>query len=226
MNPRSRTAILGEPKPWEPHYRFGRLLRVTVGKVLLALWRVRVIDYDRIPLQGAALLAGNHVSYADPALLWCVTPRPVHFMAKSELFGAWPLSWALPRVWAFSVRRGEADRGAISMATEYLKAGDLVGMFPEGTRNRSDADLGAAHQGVAFVAVRAGVPVIPVGIAGTDRIKPEGARMIRFPRVTMCVGEPVDPADYAHLDKRERLAAMTTEIMSRISAELERARSV
>ncbi len=199
---------------------------MTVGKLFLALWRVRIIDPERIPLHEGAVLAGNHVSYADPTLLWCIAPRPVHFMAKSELFEKWPLSWVVPRVWAFPVRRGEADRAAISMATEYLKSGDLVGMFPEGTRHRGGEDLGAAHQGVSFVAIRAGVSVIPIGIAGTDRIKPEGARMIRFPRVTMCVGEPVNPADFAHLDKRERLSAMTAEVMARIAAELDRARSV
>lgn len=221
------TVVVGEARPFEPHYRFARFLRATFARGLLAIFRVRVFDADRIPATGGAVLAGNHVSYADPILLWCSTPRPAHFMAKSELFAQPFIGWFLARVWAFPVRRGEADRTAISTAVAYLKGGDLVGIFPEGTRvrERSD-DLGDAHQGVAFIAMRAGVPVIPVGISGTDRIKPPGARVLRFPRVTICVGEPVDPASFAHLDKRERLPAITAEVMARIVIELERAKEL
>lgn len=212
-------------RPFEPHFRLGRFLRVTAAKLLLALFRTRAIDMDRVPRTGGAILAGNHVSYADPVLLWCKAPRHVRFMAKKELWETGWLGWALDRVWAFPVRRGEADRAAISQATEHLKAGELVGIFPEGTRTReAEGELGQAHSGVAFIATRAGVPIIPVGIAGTDRIKPPGARVLRFPRVTMCFGEPVRPEDFSSLDKRERLEAMTATVMERIAFELERAR--
>lgn len=224
MKARNATIVLGEPRSWEPAYRFARFLRACIAPLLLAVFRVRVVDGERIPASGGAILAGNHVSYADAALLWCASARPVHFMAKSELMDIAFLGWALPRLWAFPVRRGEADRAAISTATAYLKAGDLVGMFPEGTRHRGSEELGAAHEGVSFVALRADVPIVPIGIGGTDKIKPEGSRMIRFPRVTLCIGEPVRPEDFAHLDKRERLSAMTAEVMRRISDELERAR--
>lgn len=212
-------------RPWEPHYRAARFLRATLAKLVLAAFRTRAIDIDRVPMHGGAILAGNHVSYADPVLLWCKSPRPCHFMAKAQLFETSVIGWGLPRLWAFPVRRGEADRAAISKATEYLKAGDLVGIFPEGTRTRdNDGELGAAHQGVAFIALRAGVPIIPVGIAGTDRIRPEGSHMLRFPQVTMCFGEPITAEDFSSLDKRERLQAMTAAVMDSIGAQLERAR--
>lgn len=208
-----------------PHVRFATALRLTAGKLILLAFRTRVLDIDRVPHSGGVILAGNHVSYADPVMLWCKTPRRMFFMAKSELWNHRLLAFALDRVLAFPVRRGEADRAAISKATELLKAGEVVGMFPEGTRTRdTGGELGSAHSGVAFVALRAGVPIVPVGIAGTDRIRPEGWRMLRFPRVTIAYGEPVRPEDFSSLDKRERLDAMTALVMERIASELERAR--
>ncbi len=177
-----------------PHARFAAVLKATAGRLLLAAFRVRAVDIDRIPASSGAILAGNHVSYGDPTLLWCVAPRQVRFMGKAELWDNPLFAWVLARVLAFPVRRGAADRQAISTATGYLKEGSLVGIFPEGTRSRNAEGLGEGQEGVAFIAMRAGVPIVPVGIDGTARIKPEGTRMLRFPRVTMCFGEPVDPS--------------------------------
>ena len=128
----------------------------------------------------------------------CGPPHPeeTHFIAKSELFENGFLGWALPRVWAFPINRASADREAIQRATDLLKCGEPIGMFPEGTRRKPGAalgegDLGEAHAGVAFIAMRAGVPVVPVGISGTDKALPPGAKLPRFPRVTIKFGPPV-----------------------------------
>ncbi|MDP2183217.1 MAG: lysophospholipid acyltransferase family protein [Actinomycetota bacterium] len=185
------------------------------------MFRVRVLGRENLP-DGGAVLAGNHISYGDPVLLWCAMRRPLHFMAKSELWSNPLLAWATPRVWAFPVRRGRSDREAISNATELLTRGELVGIFPEGTRNTSgDATV---QGGAAFIAMRAGVPIVPVGIAGTDAIRPRGTRMIRFPRVTMSLGQPVSAEEFAEAGRKERIEAMTAETMRRITVELERAR--
>jgi len=207
-------------------FAFARAVRSTVGKIGLAAYRTRLLGTENIP-QGGAIIAGNHVSYLDPALLWCGTPRHVHFMAKAPLFEGGLLGWALPRLWAFPVRQGEPDRTAIAIATDLLKQGDLVGIFPEGTRVRhagADAELGEGHGGVAFIAMRADVPVVPVGIAGTDRVWPPGARLPRFPRVTIHYYEPVDPSQFAEGGRKERVEAMTAEIMRRIVSARERAK--
>lgn len=207
-------------KPWQgpdaPKWRFARFVRATVGRLLLALYRTRSSGWANVP-SGGAILAGNHVSYLDPALLWCLTPRPTHFVAKIELWDTGWLGWALDHFWAFPVHRGAVDREMISTATTLLAGGELLGMFPEGTRSSSGEELGEAHGGVAFLAIRAGVPVVPVGIAGTEKALPRGAKYPRLSRVRFVFGEPVYPEAFEG-SRKERTEAMTAEIMRRIDA--------
>ena len=205
-----------------PAWRFARVLRATVGRLLLAIYRVRILDAENIPATGGFILAGNHVSYLDPALLWSIMPRETHFVAKSELFENRLIGWFLQNVWTMPITRASADREAITRATTLLTGGEPVGMFPEGTRRRPGAaatdDLGEAHAGVAFIAMRAGVSVVPVGIVGTDKALPAGAKVPRFPRVTIRIGQPVHPDSFTESGRKEKLAAMTAEIMKRIAA--------
>lgn len=209
-----------------PGWRLARLVRATIGRLLIAVFRVRFEGWENVP-PGGAILAGNHVSYLDPALLWCITPRPTHFVAKAELWEAGWLGYLLDHFWTIPVKRASADREMIQMASALLQRGELLGMFPEGTRKR-DADpdsLGQAHGGVAFLALRAEVPVVPVGIAGTDKALPAGAKVPRFPRVTIRVGEPVWPEQFEG-GRKERMEAMTKEIMHRIAEVRDEARGV
>lgn len=213
----SAPAPLDDPRT----FLLGRFLHATAAHLLLALFRVKVLGRENLP-SGGAVLAGNHISYADPVLLWCAVRPRVHFMAKSELWSNPVLAWGLSRFWAFPVRRGQSDRDAINTATELLKRGEYVGIFPEGTRNTSgDATV---QGGAAFIAMRAGVPIVPVGIAGTDAVRPPGTRTIRFPRVTMSLGKPVTAEEFGETGRKERVEAMTAETMRRIAVELERAR--
>lgn len=221
------TTFRGRPISGEdaPRWILARVVRATIGRIVSGAYRTRVIGIERVPA-GGAILAGNHVSYLDPALLWCKTPRPTHFVAKSELWNT-RLGWILERLWAFPVARGSADREMISTATSLLRAGELVGMFPEGTRNKSgDADaMGQAHGGVAYIAQRAGVPIVPVGIANTEKAWPKGQRFPRFPRVVISFGEPIDPASYEG-DRKECIAAITADLMDRIAEQRAFAREV
>lgn len=209
-----------------PPKRFwlAHVVRATIGNLLKALFRVTLLDADRIP-HGGVVIAGNHLSYADPVLLWCKSPRPVHFMARSNLWDTTFLGWALDQFWAFPVKRGAADREALSQAGAYLKAGEPVGIFPEGTRRFKRAEDDDARGGAAFIALRNEVPLLPVGIAGTDRIKPPGAKMFRFPKVVIAVGEPIDPAAFEG-GRKERVEAITAELMRRIDEQVRRAEEV
>jgi len=213
---------LGSPAsgPDAPPWRLARFLRATAGKLLLAAYRTRFEGAENVPAEGGFILAGNHVSYLDPALLWCGVPRETHFIAKQELFDMPVVGWGLPRVWAFPIHRGTADREAIQRATELLKLGEPVGIFPEGTRQAAgaSADVGEGHSGVAFIAMRAGVPVVPVGISGTEKALPRGAKIPRFPRVKVRYGPAVRPEDFTEGGRKERTEAMTAEIMRRIGA--------
>jgi 1-acyl-sn-glycerol-3-phosphate acyltransferase len=215
--------LLGKPAsgPDAPPWRLARFLRATVCKLFLALYRTRFLGVEHLPSDGGYVIAGNHLSYLDPMLLWCGTPRPTHFLARDNLFEAPIVGWALPRLWGIPISRASADREAITRATNLLKAGEVIGIFPEGTRqdpNRPAGEPAEAHAGVAFIALRAGAPVVPVGITGTDRALPKGARLPRFPKVTFRFGEPVIPEEFADLGRKERLEAMTAEIMRRIAA--------
>ena len=208
------------PRP-PKNFWFAHLVRGTVARLLLLLFRVRLLGAENIP-EGGAVLAGNHISYADPALLWSAAPRPTHFMAKSELWQTSFIGWGLDQFWAFPVERGRSDRTALAKAAAYLAAGEPVAIFPEGTRNfAGDAE---AQGGAAFIAARAGVPLVPVGIDGTERIKPEGSRFIHFPRVTISVGKPVRAEDFFGLGRKETVEAMTAEVMRRIGHEIRRAK--
>lgn len=197
--------------------RVTQVVRATLGRGALAIYRTRLRGRENVP-SGGAVLAGNHVSYLDPVLIWSGAPRPVHFMAKVELWKQRLLGAALDRLLAFPVHRGAADRTALSRAHELLTSGQLVGIFPEGTRQSArDGRLGEASEGVAFIALRAGVPVVPVGIAGTEKALPRGARVPRFPRVTIVFGEPVQPEWFGEGSRKERVDRMTHAVMERIA---------
>ncbi|MDO9557832.1 MAG: lysophospholipid acyltransferase family protein [Coriobacteriia bacterium] len=203
----------------------GRMLRPTLAKVFLIAFKVRFHGAQNVP-SGGAIIAGNHVSHMDPILLWCGAPRPIHFMAKRELWDSRFFHWFMPRVWAFPVNRGGADRSAIETATAFLKEGDLVGIFPEGTRSQDAESLGEAHGGAAFIAMRAGVPVVPTAFVGTENVMPKGKSIPRLRRVTVLYGEPVYPESFTEGGRKQRVSAMTAAIMRRIGEELERAREL
>lgn len=204
------------PKPPKSFW-FAHVVRATVGVVLRALFRVEILHPERIP-EGGVVLAANHLSYADPVLFWCASPRPVHFMARADLWGVPVIGWALDHFWALPVKRGAADREALQRASGHLQAGEPVGIFPEGTRKFKNAE-DDVHGGAAFLAIRNGVPVVPVGFAGTDRIKPPGRKLIHFPKVVIAIGEPIDPASIAEGGRKERVDALTKLMMTRIDAQ-------
>jgi 1-acyl-sn-glycerol-3-phosphate acyltransferase len=209
------------PHPPE-RFWLARVVRVA-GRVLPLLFRTQVIGRANVPATGGVILAGNHVSYADPLLLWVVSPRPAHFMAKVELWDHTVLAWGLDTFWGFPVRRDVVDREALRQAGTLLKTGEVVGIFPEGTRTSGDG-LGEAHNGAAFLAIHNHVPIVPVGISGTGDILPDGARFPRLPKVVISFGEPISPDAFGEHGHKERVGEMTKAVMAGIAREVEAAR--
>ena len=200
------------PRP-APLYSLGKWL---LGPILARLFTMRFVRIDRVPKTGPVVIAGNHVSYMD-ALVICIgmpRRRPVHFMAKIELFRNRAFNWVLRQVHAFPVRRGQADRDAIHTGTDILKRGGVVGIFPEGTRVRGDK-TSEGQEGAAFLALRTDARIVPVGICGTERIQPPGQKHWRYVPITTYFGEPIDPKSFSG-GRKERLEALTAAVMAGI----------
>src|ERR1051326_2116344 len=183
--------------PPSPMYRF---LAVVSGPIVYGLFRLETRGLERLPADGFVLSA-NHVSNLDPWPLGIpLFPRRwLRFMAKSELYW-WPLSLVLDGAGAFKVRRGEGDPEAIATAGELVRAGEIVVMFPEGTRQRKGVRKKRAarpHSGAARIAHLAGAPLVPAAIKGTERLARLGKWKVAY-------GEPFEPGEDA-AEATERL---------------------
>lgn len=181
-----------------------------VRALALFLLPVRVEGLERLPREGAYILAANHVSWIDPPWIEFVVRRPIRFMGKREIMRLPLLGWVLRETGVFPVARGEADRAALQEAMRALEQGEVFGVFPEGHRSESGA-LIRARRGVGLIAARSGAPIVPVGVIGT-----KSARLGAFWRrdVTIRFGEPFRSAELGVEDER----ALADEVMRRIAA--------
>lgn len=148
-----------------------RLLYPLVRAVATTFVPLRAEGLEHLPPKGAYLLVSNHISWWDPPMIEFALRLPVRFMAKQELFRIPIVGWALRAGGKFPVRRGESDRRALETALRVLAAGQPVGYFPEGTRSK-DGRLRRAKPGVAFLARRSGMPLVPVAVTGTREAAP------------------------------------------------------
>ena len=194
------------------------------GLLARIFFRAQVHGVEHVPRAGAFILVANHCSNLDPPILGWATGhkvgRVIHFMAKMEM-RQWPLAgWLAQNSGVIFVRRGEADRAAQKAALDALADGRPIALFPEGTRSR-DGHLKEGRGGAAFLAMRSGAPVLPVGIAGTHRIFPGRSRFPNASRVVIRIGAPLTLPHVpdGRLD-RDALAAGTEQIMAAIEAML------
>jgi 1-acyl-sn-glycerol-3-phosphate acyltransferase len=155
---------------------------------LAALYRLQITGAAHLPQAGGCVVSANQHSNLDSWLVAAaVEPRPVRFMGKAELFRR-PFAPALRAVGVFGVRRDQVDRAALEQAVDLARSGAVVGIFVEGTRRRKGfrkRRLARPHDGAAWVALRAGVPLVPIAISGTDRL-------LRLRRWRVAVGEQID----------------------------------
>ena len=153
-----------------------------------------VKGWQNVPQKGAYILASNHISNLDPPILGISTPRRLHFMAKIELFKHPLVGWWLKKLWAFPIKRGEGDFGALKKALKLLKEGYPVLLFPEGTR-RLDGKPLPPQAGAGLLSIKSQVPIVPVYIKGSDAVMPPGAKFFKRSHVTVTYGKPFDVKD-------------------------------
>ncbi|MGC8862056.1 MAG: lysophospholipid acyltransferase family protein [Armatimonadota bacterium] len=194
-------------------YWIGKILSIIVCRIF---GRWTVIGRENVPTTGGVLLCANHVSYIDPPALGAGCPRKVHFMAKEPLFQIPVLGFLIKRVGAFPVRTHSADRAALRRAIELLQNGQVVAMFPEGTRNLTSELLLPPEPGVGMIALRAQVPVVPVALINTAKLLPPHSIFFRFTRIKVIYGKPVDLSDLYGQSGREAVEEVGRRIMEAI----------
>ena len=188
-------------------------IAVVSWPILRLAFRYRARGAENLPREGGYVLAAGHVSNLDPwALGLEIWPgRFLRFMAKSELFW-FPLSLVISGVGAFRVNRGQADRQAIQTAVELAREGNVIAMFPEGTRRKKGMRKkheAKAHTGAARIALEAGVQLVPVGIKGTDGLRQLAAWRVRY-------GVPVELDDLRGREMSEAARIATDRLMAEI----------
>jgi 1-acyl-sn-glycerol-3-phosphate acyltransferase len=195
------------------------LAGIVTGPPVWLVFRLRATGKEHIPREGGFVLSANHLSNLDPWPLGLpmFPHRQIRFMAKAELF-RWPLGPIVEAGGAFRVRRGEGDAGAIETAVQLAREGEVVAIFPEGTRRRKGLIKkreARPHTGAVRVALEAGVPLVPAAIAGTDSLRRLGPLRVAY-------GTPVELDDLRDRDVREAAEIGTERLMEAI-AELEQA---
>ncbi|MDQ1909440.1 lysophospholipid acyltransferase family protein [Paenibacillus sp. GD4] len=181
-------------------YRFLRqLFRIMFG----TLYRLQVSGLENIPRQGGVVLCANHTSNFDPPLLGSPLTREVHYMAKAELFDVPVLGWVLPRIRAFPVKRGGVSKESIRLSLQLLKDGNILGIFPEGSRSNEG---GMGKKGAAMFALKSGATVIPAAIVGGYKL---------FRPMKVIYGPPVDLSEFAE-GGSDSLEQATDKIMTAI----------
>jgi len=172
-------------------YRVCRDVLVFLSRTL---FRLQLVHEERVPRQGAYVLAPSHRSYLDTPFVAAVTRRRIRFMGKQEL---WKHGWSarlFDALGAFPVDRENPDRTALRTAMQALQGGEPLVVFPEGTR-RFGPVVTDLHDGAAYLAARVGVPIVPVGIGGSEDILAKGRKLPKFKKVVVVVGEPIEPPE-------------------------------
>ncbi len=204
-------------EPWDrPTNRLYRFAHWILPKLYRLNGGWFVFGQDNVPKEGGAVVVSNHLSFLDPPVIGSALPRRTYYFAKAELFV--PVFGAIIRkCYAFPVKRGEADLAATREAIRLLRAGELLVMFPEGTRSRDgmlqDFDLGAV-----LVASRAGVPLLPTAVYGTDRVLPIGAKFPRRGKIAVSFGAPIDSQQFGPKPNKDELAELNELVRGAIAA--------
>ncbi len=179
------------------------------------LFRPTVEGIENIPLEGPVLIAPIHRSNVDFAFTLFISPRKVFFMAKDSIFRVPLLGPLVTHLGAFPIKRGSADRESMGLAEQVLRRGHALVLFPEGTR-KEGLNVQTLHDGAMFVAARTGAVVVPVGIGGSEKAMPLGAKMPRFAKIRIVVGKPITPPSSEGRVARSSVAQKSEELRAEL----------
>jgi 1-acyl-sn-glycerol-3-phosphate acyltransferase len=197
-------------KPYKMPPFLWTTIRVLVKIVFAIIARVRLSGLENVPAEGPFIIASNHLSWFDVPLIPIYFSRPVSYMAKEETFQS-RIGWLVRFLGAFPVKRGEADRQALRAASEQLKEGNIIVIFPEGTRSKTHT-MARGHSGLGMIALRSGAPVLPVAVSGSEKL------LKKFrPRVTVTYGQPMILKPRGQKVTREDVDAATEQVMHTIA---------
>lgn len=193
---------------------------LVVGPIIKGIFRPWIAGARNVPKEGAAILASNHLSVMDSVFLPLMLERPMSFLAKAEYFTGkglkgWATKWFMKGTGQIAIDRsgGSASEAALNTALQVIGRGDLLGIYPEGTRS-PDGRLYKGRTGIARMALVAKAPVVPVVMVDTDTMMPIGSSRPRIMRIGIVIGEPLDFSRYEGLeDDRFVLRSVTDEIM-------------
>jgi 1-acyl-sn-glycerol-3-phosphate acyltransferase len=194
-----------------------RICASIISVLARLLFRPSVEGAENIPLEGPVLIAPIHRSNVDFAFSLFISPRKVFFMAKEGIFHVRLFGALLTKLGAFPVNRDNADRESMRLSEEVLRQGQALVLFPEGTRKEGDR-VEPLHDGAMFIAARTGAMVVPVGIAGSDRAMPVGAKLPRFAKIHIVVGKAISPPVSEGRVSRSAIAAKTIELQYALEA--------
>jgi len=201
---------------------FYRVVRWILTSGSRLLWRVRVVGADWVPAAGGFVLAPSHRSMMDIPLAAIVTPRRVRFMGKVSLFNIPVLGTLFTWLGGYPVARDGTDRKAVRDSVSMLEAGEVLCVFPEGTR-QNGPKIQPLQPGAAYLALRSGMPIVPIGIAGSEEIlRDHSSRVPHFGRVVITVGEPIVPeARLSGVVARDKVDALSSRLSDTLQALLD-----
>lgn len=200
-----------------------RALRVVVRPTALAFWRPEIVGTDNVPQQGPVILASNHLSFADSLVIPLTSPRQVAFLAKDDYWTGTGVKGLITRKFFTAIGSIPVDRDdtraaqlSLDLALAHLRDGGAFGIYPEGTRSR-DGRLYRGRTGVAWLALTAGCPVVPVALTDTDKLQPVGSRLPHRNSFRVEFGQPIDfTGRFDDVPAGRARRAVTDEIMAAI----------
>jgi len=203
------------PDEYTPTYVF---VRNAFRCFFAAMGGVHVYGHENIPATGPAIIAANHTSMADPPLEACAIKRPLRFFAKKELFDVPIIGGLIRKLGAFPVVRGSADRTAIRTAINVLENGELLIIFPEGMRG-DGVTFGAPEKGMAMIALKAHVPIVPAFIEGTTNMLPKGVTLPRRAKLYVRFGPPIDTTAFTGKQGLDTLGPAVMDSIAKLRVE-------